>query len=416
MVSMTIPDLPETTILMVEVGSTAHGTGIAGGEDHDQLAIMVEAPEQVIGLDPAGFRTVMHRTQPEGVRSGPGDIDRTIHSLRRFVRLAASGNPSVLMALWAPIEFSTPLGLELRGIGEAFIGRHVVPRYRGYMQSQAKRLLGTGGESGEVRVGAGRAELVEAFGYDTKYAMHCARLGFQCVELLTTGALALPIQGEPADWLRAVRYGNVPFEEWCALWPWMESWMRWLWTSRSGKNPIVTLSTHGVLPPTDACGPRPSDRRVLGPSPSRQWTGIESVGVEPLAQRPQQQADRGCSDERLDRGPPAERAAGADERHDDLIARRASHGQERHESGPHRTSVIRGRAPSDRQNQTHQQRGDRPDHIIDGPRWNRAPEYWIGNEIGGDADGDGGHCAVAERPNPRVAGQGAKTFDHGTGR
>ena len=214
MVSMTIPDLPETTILMVEVGSTAHGTGIAGGEDHDQLAIMVEAPEQVIGLDPAGFRTVMHRTQPEGVRSGPGDIDRTIHSLRRFVRLAASGNPSVLMALWAPIEFSTPLGLELRGIGEAFIGRHVVPRYRGYMQSQAKRLLGIGGESGEERVGAGRAELVEAFGYDTKYAMHCARLGFQCMELLTTGALALPIQGEPADWLRAVRYGNVPFEEW----------------------------------------------------------------------------------------------------------------------------------------------------------------------------------------------------------
>ena len=56
MVSMTIPDLPETPILMVEVGSTAHGTGIAGGEDHDQLAIMVEAPEQVIGLDPAGFR------------------------------------------------------------------------------------------------------------------------------------------------------------------------------------------------------------------------------------------------------------------------------------------------------------------------------------------------------------------------
>lgn len=39
---MEVPPLPETTILMVEVGSTAHGTGIDGGEDHDQLAVVVE--------------------------------------------------------------------------------------------------------------------------------------------------------------------------------------------------------------------------------------------------------------------------------------------------------------------------------------------------------------------------------------
>lgn len=52
------------------------------------------------------------------------------------------------------------------------------------------------------------------FGYDTKFAMHCARLGFQCIELLTTGELRLPIEGEPAEWLRAVRYGNVSFDDW----------------------------------------------------------------------------------------------------------------------------------------------------------------------------------------------------------
>lgn len=203
--------LPSSAILMVEVGSTAHGTGIPGGEDHDQLAVVVESPAQVLGLDLQGFRTVMQRTQPEGVRSGPGDIDRTLHSLRRFVRLAASGNPSILLAFWSPVEFSTPLGEELRSLGEAFVGRHVVPRYRGYMQSQARRLLGQGGGG---RGGAGREELVSAFGYDTKYAMHCARLGFQCLELLRTGGLRLPIEGEPAEWLRAVRHGRVSFEDW----------------------------------------------------------------------------------------------------------------------------------------------------------------------------------------------------------
>lgn len=213
---MDLPPLPRPTILLVEVGSTAHGTGIPGGEDYDQLGVVVELPQEVLGLDERGFRTVMQRTQPEGSRSGPGDVDRTLHSLRRFLRLAASGNPSILMALWAPVDHATAEGEELQALGGAFIGRHVVPRYRGYMQSQAQRLLGTRGGGHGLRGGGCREELIAAHGYDTKYAMHCARLGYQCQELLTTGRLNLPVQGEPAEWLRAVRHGDVAFDEWWA--------------------------------------------------------------------------------------------------------------------------------------------------------------------------------------------------------
>lgn len=211
---MDIPPLPEWTILLVEVGSTAHGTGIPGGEDQDETAIFVERADEVLGLTTGGPRTVMQRTQPEGVRSGPGDIDRTLHPLRRFLQLASTGNPSVLMALWAPVIEETETGRELQALGEHFIGRHVVPRYRGYMESQAVRLLGIGGSKHGGRGGQPRLELVNEFGYDTKYAMHCARLGFQGLELLRTGQIALPIQGEPADWLRSVRRGDVSFEEW----------------------------------------------------------------------------------------------------------------------------------------------------------------------------------------------------------
>jgi hypothetical protein len=32
--------------------------------------------------------------------------------------------------------------------------------------------------------------------------------------LLTTRQLQLPIQGEPAEWLRAVRRGEVSFDDW----------------------------------------------------------------------------------------------------------------------------------------------------------------------------------------------------------
>ncbi len=209
-----IPPLPDATILLVEVGSTAHGTGIPGGEDQDEIGVVVEGPVDVLGLVDRGSSSLMQRTQPEGSRSGPGDVDRTLHSLRRFVRLAASGNPSILMTMWAPVLYITIEGEQLRGLGEAFVGRHVVPRYRGYMQAQAQRLLGVRGGGHGTRGGGGREELIAEHGYDTKYAMHCARLGFQGLELLAERRLALPIQGEPADWLRAVRRGEVPFEEW----------------------------------------------------------------------------------------------------------------------------------------------------------------------------------------------------------
>jgi hypothetical protein len=209
-----IPPLPPDTILLVEVGSTAHGTGLPGGEDHDEMGVAVESREQVFSLGERGFRTVMQRTQPEGSRSGPGDTDRTLHSLRRFLRLAAGGNPSILMSFWAPVISSTVHGEELRRLGPSFIGRHVIPRYRGYMQSQGLRLLGLRGGGGGKRGGGQREELVAAHGYDTKYAMHAARLGFQCLELVTTRRLELPIQGEPAEWLRAVRRGDVPFQDW----------------------------------------------------------------------------------------------------------------------------------------------------------------------------------------------------------
>jgi len=99
-------------------------------------------------------------------------------------------------------------------LAEAFVGRHVIPRYRGYMQAQTVRLLGLRGGGHGRRGGGGSEELVAHHGYDTKYAMHAARLGFQGVELLTTRRLQLPIAGEPAEWLRAVRRGDVAFEEW----------------------------------------------------------------------------------------------------------------------------------------------------------------------------------------------------------
>lgn len=198
-------------IAVTEVGSTAHGAS-DGSDDFDVSIVWVERMRDIFAFKPPKPRRMI-RTQPEGVPSGPGDIDANVYTLRAWANLAIKGNPSVLQMLWAPELETTWAWQSIQDVSHFFIARHIIDPYQGYMKSQVERLLGVRG--GSHGPGSGqRADLVERHGYDTKYAMHAARLGHQCIELLTTGRLNMPMIGEPGDWLRAVRVGEVPFEEW----------------------------------------------------------------------------------------------------------------------------------------------------------------------------------------------------------
>ena len=66
------------------------------------------------------------------------------------------------------------------------------------------RLLG---ERGQKNVN--RRELVEQFGYDTKYAGHMLRLGYQGVEFMETGRFTLPMRERERTRVMAVRRGEV---------------------------------------------------------------------------------------------------------------------------------------------------------------------------------------------------------------
>jgi hypothetical protein len=54
-----------------------------------------------------------------------------------------------------------------------------------------------------------RPELVERFGYDTKFAYHAIRLGIQGIELMATDRIELPMSDTNREWLLAVRRGEV---------------------------------------------------------------------------------------------------------------------------------------------------------------------------------------------------------------
>lgn len=191
-------------ILRVLVGSEVHGTSIDGQADRDEMGICIEPPEYVCGL--ASFEQYVFRTQPEGHRSGPGDVDLTVYSARKWMRLAVNGNPTVLLPLFVADEHvlvRTELGDELRALAPAILSRRAGERFLGYLRAQRDRLLGVRGGKH-----TNRPELIEIHGFDTKYAMHMVRLGVQGVELLETGTLALPIPEPWRTWLRELRHGG----------------------------------------------------------------------------------------------------------------------------------------------------------------------------------------------------------------
>ncbi len=201
------------TILRCQVGSGLHGTSIEGTDDRDEMGICIEPPAHVIGLqrfEQWVYRTAWERTgtglrSPNQPTSGPGDLDLTVYSLRKWMRLALRGNPTVLLPLFAPeheLVTVTPLGRELRDLAPAIISRAAAKSFLGYATAQRERLLGLRGQKGVNRP-------INAAGYDGKFAMHMLRLGFQGIELLETGRITLPIPEPDLTFLRQVRTGEA---------------------------------------------------------------------------------------------------------------------------------------------------------------------------------------------------------------
>jgi len=194
-------------ILRTVVGSGVHGIAIAGTDDQDEMGVFVEPPAHVVGLR----RPVDHyvfRTQPEGMRSGPGDTDLVLYSLRKYLRLAGKGNPTALLPLFAPVEavlVLTPLGTELRAMAPMMLSQRAVHRFLGYLRSQRERLLGQGSRGGIPN----RPELVARYGYDVKYASHALRLAYQGLEIARDGRLTLPMPEREREQVLRVKRGQI---------------------------------------------------------------------------------------------------------------------------------------------------------------------------------------------------------------
>jgi uncharacterized protein len=193
-------------ILRAVVGSTVHGLSNPGTDDRDEMGVCIEPPDYVLGLRP--FEHWVYRTQPEGVPSGPGDLDLTIYGVRKYCRLATKGSPTVLLLLFIDGEHvmvRTPLGEQLQALAPAFVSRRAGRAFLGYLDAQRRGLLGE-------RHATRTRELSSEHGYDTKYAMHALRIAYQGIELITERRISLPVPDPARSHLMAVRRGELPLD------------------------------------------------------------------------------------------------------------------------------------------------------------------------------------------------------------
>lgn len=200
---MTLEEINRYTILRATVGSHALGLNI-DTSDEDLMGVCIEPMAKAVGLHT--FDQYVEQRKPTGDINNPyTGQDITVYSLKKFLRLCLTGNPNVIGLLFTPPTFQVAPAGQLRELAPQIVSRRAGSAFLGYLTAQKQRLLGERGNGGH---GSPRNELVEKFGYDTKYAMHMLRLGIQGIELLETGSMSFPLQQYERALLQGVRHGE----------------------------------------------------------------------------------------------------------------------------------------------------------------------------------------------------------------
>lgn len=197
------PYLGDTIHLFIG-GSAAHGAKIDNRSDFDLLGVYIPPLEEIVGIRDVDSHYVWS-TAGDKVRNSAEDIDMTMYSLRKWAKLATSGNPTAIEFMF--VDNLAPKGkiwdTFIAPNTSAFLSSKAGLHFKGFCEHMLRTLKGEGvGKRGQ------RPDLIAEFGYDTKAAMHLIRVLNEGVELMQTGRITLPRPEK--DFLIDIRRGKVP--------------------------------------------------------------------------------------------------------------------------------------------------------------------------------------------------------------
>jgi predicted nucleotidyltransferase len=197
------------------MGSVAYGVS-SDTSDVDVYGICLPPKDLVfphLAGEIPGFGTQIKRFetwQEHHVAAHDKLWDFQIFGIVRFFQLAMENNPNVIDSIFTPrrcVLSSTAIGEYIRDHRVDFLHKGAWHKFKGYAYSQLNKIK-TRSPSGK------RAELVEAHGYDVKFAYHVVRLLLEVEQILVARDIDLERDREQ---LKAIRRG-----EWTL--PQLEQW------------------------------------------------------------------------------------------------------------------------------------------------------------------------------------------------
>lgn len=206
-------NVPEISYEVI-MGSFAYGVS-GDASDIDIVAMAIPPVNEIFphlsghingfGPTPQHFSTFQqhHIKDPDGKNR---EYDITIYSIIKYFDLCADSNPNMLDSLFVPdrcIVTSDNAAKILRNNKKIFLNKGAFHRFKGYAYQQMKNI------QNKNPVGK-RVELVEKFGYDTKFAYHVVRLVNECECILLKEDLDIE---ETRDQLKMVRNGEWTLEQ-----------------------------------------------------------------------------------------------------------------------------------------------------------------------------------------------------------
>jgi predicted nucleotidyltransferase len=197
---------PEAIVHLFIGGSELHGAKVGKTDDLDIYGVFIGRPNDVLGLDP--LEHFVWSTATDDRRNGPDDVDVTLYSLEKWARMAARGNATALHFLFADATaVSDPVWGIIQAQVRLFLSKRSSIQFLGFADNQFRRITGEMGQGVKGR----RPEYECKHGYDSKAAMHCLRLYFECIELMRHGEITLP--RPEREYLVRIREGALSLEE-----------------------------------------------------------------------------------------------------------------------------------------------------------------------------------------------------------
>ncbi len=196
----------------VIMGSYAYGVAEKKSSDYDIYGVCIP-PKSIVFPHTAGYISGFEEApsfdqwQQHHVEdvSAKKEYDFSVYNIVKYFKLCYENNPNIIDSLFVPdfcVKHITAVGHLIRDNRKLFLSKLCWPKFRGYAISQMHKI--------DIKNPEGkRAELVQKYGYDTKFAYHLIRLLDEAEQILQYKDLSLDKNNEE---LKAIRRGDWNLE------------------------------------------------------------------------------------------------------------------------------------------------------------------------------------------------------------